>query len=341
MLEPYRNHVGRRRILAIAGGACYNPVTSQGRWRRVIATYCLNPCLDKTVEVRSLKKGGLNRIASSRTDPGGKGINVARALKTLDVETCAVCALPEKGSEEFLSLLSEEKLSVDSVSTPGVIRTNLKVHALEDGEITELNESGVPLSSHATEVIWEKVRMYRTQAEMHVLSGSLPPKASPATYYNLISELASAPVFLDASGEALLEGIKAKPMFVKPNRLEMEYVAGRELSRLEDIRSAAEKWVALGIRYVCVSLGSEGAMLATDAGCWYAPAMEVEANSTVGAGDAMVAGLILGWKKSEKAEDILRYGVAAASASCLTTGTQMLRKADFDAFLQHCEVRCL
>ena len=183
----------------------------------MISTCCLNPCLDKTVEMGEFRLGATNRIYASRVDPGGKGVNVARTLATLGMETTCLCALPEKGSDEFLQLLEGSGVSMRTVPTPGTIRTNTKVHDLKNGTVTELNESGVPLSSRAAEAFHEALLAMKDEAEMHVLSGSLPPKASPATYYNLISELAPAPVFLDTSGEALLEGMKARPMFVKPN----------------------------------------------------------------------------------------------------------------------------
>ena len=176
----------------------------------MVSTFCLNPCFDKTVEVSALKAGGTNRILRSRVDPGGKGLNVARALSTLGVETTCVCALPEKGRDEFMSLISDHDLQISVIPTPGTVRTNTKILSMDTGSLTELNEAGVPLSSKAMEEIVRMEESLKSACSMHVLSGSLPPHASVAMYYNMIRTLAPAPVFLDTSGQALLEGIKAR-----------------------------------------------------------------------------------------------------------------------------------
>ena len=173
----------------------------------MISTFCLNPSFDKTVEVSAFRTGGTNRILRSRVDPGGKGVNVARVLKTLGMDVHCVCALPDKGKEEFLELLSEENLEVEAISTPGTLRTNTKIFSQDSSRVTELNESGVPLSSKALEDLAEKEAELKNCCDMHVLSGSLPPHASEAMYYNMIQTLSPSPVFLDASGKALLEGI--------------------------------------------------------------------------------------------------------------------------------------
>ena len=99
----------------------------------MISTFCLNPSFDKTVEVSAFRTGGTNRILRSRVDPGGKGVNVARVLKTLGMDVRCVCALPDKGKEEFLELLSEENLEVEAISTPGTLRTNTKIFSQDRG----------------------------------------------------------------------------------------------------------------------------------------------------------------------------------------------------------------
>ncbi len=307
----------------------------------MISTYCLNPCFDQTVEVEEFRLGGANRIARSRMDPGGKGVNVARVLTMLGVETCCVLVLPEKGADEYLESLKDAQLDIRSIRTPGSVRRNTKIRSMDTGLVTELNEAGVPLSSWAASAVREQAKALRETSAMHVLSGSLPPHASPAYYYNLIQDLAPAPVFLDTSGRALLEGIKARPMFVKPNLAELQAAMGRELKELNAVRDAAEDWIAQGISYVCVSMGPDGAMLVTRDGSVHAPAVPVEGGSTVGAGDAMVAGLIYGYLKGEGPEEALRCGVAAASASCMTEGTQMARREDYEACYSRVEVRSM
>ena len=307
----------------------------------MISTFCLNPSFDKTVEVSAFRTGETNRILRTRLDPGGKGVNVARVLKTLGVDVECVCVLPDKGREEFLDLLSETGLKIHAVSTPGSLRTNTKIFSMDSSRVTELNESGVPMSSKAMEDIVKKEEELKTCCEMHVLSGSLPPHASEATYYNMIQTLAPSPVFLDASGPALMEGIKAKPLFIKPNLAEMEAAFDRQLRTKQNIREAALNWIEQGVGHVVVSMGGQGAMLITAEGTVYSPAVDVKVASTVGAGDAMVAGLIYAYIHQMGLQDMLRCGTAAAAASCMTSGTQMVHLEDYEAMLAKSVVQAI
>ena len=307
----------------------------------LISTFCLNPSFDKTVEVNAFRAGGTNRITRSRVDPGGKGVNVARVLQTLGVDVTCVCVLPEKGKEEFLNLLEPTGLKIESITTPGSLRTNTKILSLDSASVTELNESGVPLTSKAQEDLAAQAENLKNTCEMHVLSGSLPPHASEATYYNMIQAFAPSPVFLDASGQALLEGIKAKPLFVKPNLAEMEAVSGKPLKTMDEIREAAWRWIEQGVGNVAVSMGGNGAVLVTPNETVYAPAIDVKVASTVGAGDAMVAGMVYGWVHHMSAQDILRCGVACAAASCMTSGTQMVRLEDYEEMFSKAVVQAI
>ena len=307
----------------------------------MISAFCLNPSFDKTVEVSAFRIGGTNRILRSRVDPGGKGVNVARVLRTLGEEVCCVCALPEKGRDEFLDLLSGSGVTMEAIATPGTLRTNTKIFSQDSSRVTELNESGVPLSSKALEDLAQKAETLKSCCAMHVLSGSLPPHASEAMYYNMIQMLSPAPVFLDASGKALLEGIKAKPLFVKPNLEEMEAVFDRPLRSRQEVQDAAFRWIEQGVGHVVVSMGGQGAMMVTADQTVYSPAIDVKVQSTVGAGDAMVAGLVYAYVHHMSLEDMLRCGTAAAAASCMTTGTQMVRLEDYEAMLSKSVVQAI
>ena len=307
----------------------------------MISAFCLNPSFDKTVEVSAFRIGGTNRILRSRVDPGGKGVNVARVLRTLGEDVCCVCALPEKGRDEFLDLLSGSGVTMEAIATPGTLRTNTKIFSQDSSRVTELNESGVPLSSKALEDLAQKEETLKGCCAMHVLSGSLPPHASEAMYYNMIQMLSPAPVFLDASGKALLEGIKAKPLFVKPNLEEMEAVFDRPLRSRQEVQDAAYRWIEQGVGHVVVSMGGQGAMMVTADQTVYSPAIDVKVQSTVGAGDAMVAGLVYAYVHHMSLEDMLRCGTAAAAASCMTTGTQMVRLEDYEAMLSKSVVQAI
>ena len=136
---------------------------------------------------------------------------------------------------------------------------------------------------------------------------------------------------LDAAGDALLHGIKESPYLIKPNLPELSAIARRELKTLRSIRDAALFMMEYGAQNVIVSMGKYGAMLVTKGRTYFSQALNVEVRSTVGAGDAMIGGLLLGLVRGLPLEEAFRFGVAAGAASVMTDGTQLLRKSDFEA----------
>ncbi|MEG0901588.1 MAG: PfkB family carbohydrate kinase, partial [Clostridia bacterium] len=134
---------------------------------------------------------------------------------------------------------------------------------------------------------------------------------------------------LDSAGAPLLNAIKEKPFLVKPNLPEMEAIMKKELRTLRAVRDAALLLVDYGAQNVIVSMGKYGAVLVSGTSTLFAPALQVEARSTVGAGDAMIGGVLMGLERGETLQESFRYGVAAGAASVMTDGTQLLRKRDF------------
>ena len=138
---------------------------------------------------------------------------------------------------------------------------------------------------------------------------------------------------LDADGERLKYGLEAKPFMIKPNRYELEMMTGRTMNSLSDIRDAALKYVDMGVQIVAVSLGAEGAMITDGVKTLFAPRVNIEVKGTVGAGDAMVAGLAAGFMADYELEEVFRMGVACASTRCVTEGYKTIDKTVYRAFL--------
>jgi len=168
---------------------------------------------------------------------------------------------------------------------------------------------------------------------MVVFSGSLPNGCAEDTYQKCMATLHSKNCVLDAAGNALLLGLKEKPFLIKPNLPELEGLMKRELKTLRSIRDAALLLVQYGARNVIVSMGKYGAIYTDGRRTLFAPALSVEARSTVGAGDAMVGGVLMGLDLGEPMEDALRRGMAAGAASVMTEGTQLLTVEDFETLL--------
>ena len=305
----------------------------------MITTVCMNPSFDKTASIQRLETGGVNRIGDVRVDIGGKGLNVAIVLKRLGVAVRCVGCLGEDNADAFLRMIQKENVVFDHLLVPGEVRTNLKLMEEENKVITEFNEQGISLNAQQTEAFIQLLKKYSFESEYVVLSGRLPAGCSPETYRHCIQAVSGKKCILDADGEALLHGIKEKPYLIKPNLPEMEAIMKRELRTLRSLRDAALFMIDYGAQNVVISMGKYGAMFVNKETTLFAPALMVEARSTVGAGDAMVGGILSGLSKGEELRDAFRYGVAAGAASVMTDGTQLVRKNDFESLLSKVTVQ--
>ncbi|OPZ67494.1 MAG: 6-phosphofructokinase isozyme 2 [Firmicutes bacterium ADurb.Bin467] len=302
----------------------------------VIATVCLNPSIDHMLQVENFKYGGLNRVAGERFDAGGKGVNVAVALSALGLDAECVAFMHRESARTFEARLLKSGTTYEFVWLEGRTRTNLKVFDEAKGAVTEFNGSGRPVSDADLRRMAQLVAERAEGADTLILSGSLPPNCPEEYYAELIRAVdgLGCRVILDADGAPLRHGIAAKPYLVKPNRHELEALAGRTLETREQVRDAARELIGRGVSVVAVSLGSGGAVIADRDEAWFAPALDVEVRSTVGAGDAMVAGLAAGLLMDAELERVFAMGVASASAMCMTEGTDALSRADYKRLLE-------
>lgn len=291
----------------------------------MIVTFTANPSIDRTVEMTSpLQVGRVNRTSTATEQAAGKGINVAAALAANGVAVTAVAAFAD---EVFADLVSDSGFPVGWARTMPV-RTNLTV-VCPDGT-TKLNEPGPHLEdvSDITDLVLEVVAA--TDAQWLVMSGALPPGAPTDWYAQLAQRVATLGVRIavDATGAPLAEVLAcgAPVEFIKPNIRELAEATGRESFSLEDagteeIVTAARELIGQ-VREVLVSRGADGAVLVTAEEAWVASAPEIVVRSTVGAGDAMVAGYV--WARDQSLEpqarldEAVRWGSAAASLSGTT-----------------------
>lgn len=295
----------------------------------MITTVCMNPCYDKTAMVSHLKPGEVNRLKDVRVDIGGKAINVAIVLRRLGVEADCIGCLGEADESSFLQLLGKENVPMSYIRVPGQVRTNLKLLDEEAKSITEFNEPGPQLTGADLDAFIDLLKEKTADSSCVVFSGRLPMGCEADTYQRCMNALEGKKCVLDASGKSLLYGIKEKPFFVKPNLPEMEAIINRELRTLRSLRDAALFLMEYGAQNVIISMGKYGAMYTNGQKTLFAPALQVEARSTVGAGDAMIGGVLMGLAKGSSMEESFRFGVAAGAASVMTDGTQLLRPDDF------------
>jgi len=306
----------------------------------MITTICLNPCFDKTVDVDTLKIGTMNRIRRARVDMGSKGINVAVVAHRLGLDVQAIGIMGVDGAEEMNHLMEKEGLQHHFLPVPGRIRTNLKIVGGEDQEMTELNEPGNPVNDEILDRFFAMAREKTADSDMVVLTGSLPPGCPEGTYRDLMKALEGKRCILDTEGKELELAAKAThPFLIKPNLRELETTLGIELRTMRSIRDAALLFLRLGVQHVVVSMGAMGAMYVTESKTLFAPALRVDTKSTVGAGDSMVGGMLLGYAKEGAMDKAFRYGVAAGAACVMTEGTQLIKLEDFERLLDQVRIQ--
>ena len=300
----------------------------------------MNPCFDRTVEVDTLQISRVNRIRNARDDLGGKGINVAVVAGRLGLDVQCIGIMGNDGSAELSGLMDREGLRHRFLTVPGRVRTNMKIYSRDGKGVTELNEPGAAVNAEILSRFFDEAREKTAGSDMVVLTGSLPPGCPEGTYCELMNALKGHKCILDTEGKELeLCAKNAHPFLIKPNLREMEATLGIELRTMRTIRDAALLFIKLGVQHAVVSMGAMGAMYISTEKTLFAPALRVETKSTVGAGDAMIGGMLLGYEIEKDMAKAFRYGIAAGAASVMTEGTQLIVRSDFENLLDQVKVQ--
>jgi len=286
----------------------------------VILTVTLNAAIDRTVAVPNFRLARRHRAVESRTVAGGKGINVARALSLLGRPVIAAGFVGGPTGARVLEQLREESVLTDFTRIAAETRINLAVIDPTSGDQTEINERGPAVSAEEVKKLFERIGYLSSGAKICVLAGSLPPGAGDDLYARLIADLSrrGVAVVLDAEGEAMLEGVRAGASMVTPNEREAEELVGQEFSDGSDLAAGLAELVRLGAQEAAITR-PEGCVAAVGEGA-ERRLLEVhteplEPVSTVGSGDAFLAGYVAARYEGRSAEDCLAYGVACGAES--------------------------
>ena len=290
----------------------------------MIYTVTLNPAIDKTAYIPGFSAGSVNRVQTLREDAGGKGINVSKCLKTLGTKSVAAVILAGETGKYLETLLQKEGLEILSVQAQGQTRTNLKIVDQKSGQNTDINEPGPTVDESVLQslcnTLCEKIR----PGDIVILSGSLPKGAAPETYRLWTEQFHTigAKVILDADGAPMAEGIKAAPDMVKPNETELARLLNTPLDTHDQILAAGKALLAMGISNVVISMGGDGAVfLWKDESC-RAESLSVPVQSTVGAGDSVVAAMAYGLEKNLPRQEQIALAMAMGAASVMQSGSQ-------------------
>lgn len=308
----------------------------------MIGTVTLNPCVDRTIALQNLTIGDMNRMLSSRRDVSGKGINVSIALSNLGMGVKSCGFIYEGNKDFFLSALQRCGIHIDGVGVKGTLRENLKIWDMSAGMTTEINQSGEKVEEEKWNEFKCFFRSFIADLELLVISGSVPSGISKTAYRELMEIAAESdiPVFLDAEGDLLLEGMKAHPLMIKPNLYEFRKTFGLADDSDDAIAEKADEIRREhGIEYVFVSLGSRGAILCSSSSVLLASPIDVPVKSTQGAGDAFVAGAAKAYIENRGELMMLSYGMAAAASAITKEGTEMCDLPSFSEYLPQVEIR--
>ena len=343
----------------------------------MITVVSMNPSIDLTYNIPTLARGQSHRVSVVRQDIAGKAVNNVLALSNLGLP-CRLVGFDFIQNGDLLKKpLDEAKIPHDLTKTNGAIRTNIKIFEEETGIMTEINQEGQHVPEKDIRALVDKIANYTTNTseitneitnevtcEMLILSGSLPQGVPTDIYAQIIKSIntsktpgktptgktppSKTPIIVDTSGPALLSAISALkkgPHFIKPNLQELESTCGQKLptrdSQISTCRFLLHKYN--GLKAICLSLGEQGALMIGREEAFFAPAMDIKVRGVQGAGDSMVAGIAAALYESPTTplDALLLYAMAAAAASLILEGTQMVTKEGFTKMMSQVQVRPL
>lgn len=304
----------------------------------MILTVCMSPCTDVTIELDSLNVGKTNVVKSKSVSFGGKALNVAIGVKRLGGESFATGLMYNENGYMFENALDKEGVPFTFVWNKGRARENYKFIDSRS-MLTEVNDVGEEISKEKAEEVLGMVRMLSARNKITVLSGGLP-KGVDETYYGRLAK-AIAPnsmKIVDAVGGRLFSAIGEGVDLVKPNLDELENTLGRHITDKDDMLAACGELLDRGAKRVLLSLGKQGAVITDGTHNYYCKSINVAVNSTVGAGDGMVAAAALALLEDAPLSEILRAGVAAGTATVMTTGRVSFTKEKYNEVISNLKV---
>ncbi|MBQ3116482.1 MAG: 1-phosphofructokinase family hexose kinase [Clostridia bacterium] len=290
----------------------------------MILSICPNPSIDCTIELDSLNVGMLNRIDSKVETYSGKALNVAMGVARLGEESFTTGFMFDDQGKLFEHVLDREGVKYKFIYNKGRARVNYKIID-KRSMLTEINDKGETVTKEKQAELIDLVREISPNFKIAVMSGSLPKGVSPEFYGDVLSAVPSnVKVIVDTERENMLSAIDKRQIYmVKPNLREFEKFTGASISSIDDIVKASKKYLDMGVQNVLVSLGSEGAVLTDGVDSYYCKSASVAVNSTVGAGDCMVAAVCVGLIKGVPMHELLKMSVAAGTAAVTTSGTNL------------------
>lgn len=306
----------------------------------MIYTVTLNPAIDKEYKVPRLLYDEVLRMESMQIDYGGKGFNVSRMLKSLGTESIALGFVGGHTGEVIAEGLNGLGIQTDLTPILGETRTNTSIVEQASIHHIKINESGPVVSDSEVEAFIDKVGSLSKPGDYWVMAGSLPNNVPDDIYAKIIQRVKAAGSYtiLDTSGVPLRFGLDAKPFLIKPNLQELGQIFDQNIDNTTGLAAVVSKLHAMGVKNVLVSLGKDGAYL-SDSHChWKGHAPAITVQNPIGAGDAMVAGMVWRLNEGDSLAEAFPWSIACGTAAANQSGTGMPSLAQVRKFKTQVEI---
>ncbi|MBN1149086.1 MAG: 1-phosphofructokinase family hexose kinase [Anaerolineales bacterium] len=306
----------------------------------MILTVTPNPSIDRQILAAGFRLGAIHRPQRVVSLAGGKGLNVARAIKRLGGEVHACALLCGHNGRWIEEQLAQEGIPLSAAWSDGETRLCTSIVDPENAQLTEIYENGPQIDPETWERFEAAFQQALPKVEWVTFSGSLPPGAPEHGYTQLLrfAKQRDIPLLVDTHGEGLRDIIPDHPWLVKVNAQEASEILGGQITSLSQAVEAAQGLCELGARAAIVTLGAQGAAAASSGQAWRARAPQVEVLAAVGSGDALLGGVVLGMARRLSIPESLRLGVAAGAANAATLGTGMIERETVEALLDRVEI---
>jgi len=307
----------------------------------MIFTVTLNPAVDREYVVPKLIPNSVLRASEVHIDYGGKGFNVSRMLSSLGVPNNALGLVGGSAGDVLEQGLFSLGISTDFMHVKNETRVNTSIVQTEGQDHIKVNEVGPDISDHEIGLFIKKVKSLVKPGDWWVLSGSLPPGINEDFYQEMIHMIqsAGARAALDTSGQALISGVRARPHLIKPNVIEANTLTEISGHSLDDLIKMIKKIHANGIHRILISAGKDASIFSDGVKVLYANPPAIRESNPVGAGDAMLAGVLYGFYNQLEIEDSFAWGIAAGSAAACKTGTSMPTMSEVEKLKKEIEIQ--
>jgi 6-phosphofructokinase 2 len=303
----------------------------------MIVTITLNPAIDKSASIDSMLPEKKLRCSPVRIEPGGGGINVSKALAKLGTGSIAIFPTGGLNGQLLEKFMHDLKIEFKSIPIEGETRESFTVDESRTGSQYRFVLPGPTLTQTDIDALFDKLKSIQPVPEYIISSGSLPP-GGPEDFFKQLaaySKSIHARCIIDTSGKPLELAVKEGVYLLKPNMSELCMLAGKDCLELNQVDDAAMEIIAKGeSEVIVVSLGPSGALLVTKDGYEHIPAPTVKKQTTVGAGDSMVAGMIHKLIQGAPMKEVVQFGVACGTAATMNKGTELFIMEDVEKLFQ-------